>query len=76
MDHEIFTRENPVPIHEAVNNKVANYTKLGEVKVQDGAIHLLKEKSAKGLFTFSYLNFFADMSLYLFDTYLFVIMAV
>jgi hypothetical protein len=76
MDNEFFTRENPAPIHEAIKNRVDLYTKLGEVKEQDGTIHLLKEKSLKEPFLFSYLNFFADMSLYLFDTYLFVIMAV
>jgi hypothetical protein len=76
LDHEFFTRENPKPLNEAIKNRLDLYCRLGEVKLIDGAIHLMHTKSNKEPFLFSYLNFFAEMSSYLFDTYLCVILAI
>ena len=76
LDHEFFTRENQTPVDDAIKNRLGLYSRLGEVKFNGDDIHLLKVKSSNNPFLFSHLNFFADMSLYLLDTYLFVILGV
>lgn len=74
LDHEFFARQEQKPLEELLALRFEAMQTLGEIKITNGTVTLLNR--AKSLSTFSYLQYFADMSLYLFDTYLLVLMAV
>ena len=75
MDHEFFKKLEK-PIEPLVAQRLGLLQRLGEIKMEaDGKVRVLKslEETQR---EFSFVSYFSEMSSYLYDTYLMVLLAV
>ena len=63
------------PIPDSVQNRLTVLQEFEEITIEDGQIKR-KERQKRGPTQFSLINFFYKLGLHLFDTYLFVLLAV
>lgn len=82
LDHEFYDRSDSTPLNEMFAQRLDVLTKLGEIQIENGEIKnsaastTAKSSKTKQGTSFSYISFFGDMSSYLTETYMLVILAV